>query len=228
MRPTDNDRAQLSTNAHALASVLERAFAGARAHAHYHASDDQARALACRLERAHTSALALAHDLASNRDADRHLSAALDRDLKYVPDFVFAQARIGGPYPWRVRSFSGEVLHAVGILQSLNRSPGKQERTLADAGTNTCRRTIRVLKLLRAFAWFCSKQNRENIQLITADLKKDTCQMRRQGRREAFIHCVLLWHVFANTMLPIAWDGTCRLIAAILPIGKFMSRIKGL
>ncbi len=113
-----------------------------------------------------------------------------------------------------------------GRIHSPNVSPAKSERT-PSLKANTSRRPIRVLKILRAFAWFCSKENRENIDLIIADLKKDTDAMRREKRREIFVQCVLLWHV-ANTVLPIMWDGFRRLLAAILPVGKIIGTIKGL
>lgn len=92
---------------------------------------------------------------------------------------------------------------------------------VADGGT------FRVLKLLGAFSWFCSAQNGEIIEAITADLKKDTSDMRRESRGKFFVQCVLLWHVVARTITPIMWDGVCRLLAEIMPVGKFISKIKG-
>jgi hypothetical protein len=98
--------------------------------------------------------------------------------------------------------------------------------TSGDIATQTHRRSIRVLKLLGAFAWFCSKQNREIIEAIIADLKKDAADMRREKRREFFVQCVLLWRVL-GTVLPIAWDGLYRFLAAISRVGKIIRKFKG-
>jgi|ERR1035438_1141188 hypothetical protein len=84
-----------------------------------------------------------------------------------------------------------------------------------------------VLKILSTFAWFCSKPNRDNIALITTNLKKDVRQMRDAGRSQHFITIVLLWHVVFGTIVPILWDSVIRLINAVLPIGKVISKIKG-
>lgn len=101
----------------------------------------------------------------------------------------------------------------------------EQKMTGTSIGKNTVWRPIRVLKVLGVFAWFCSKQNRENIKLISAALNNDAHQMRQEGRSRAFIQCVLLWHALAGTTLPIVWYGFRRLLAAILPIGKLITKI---
>jgi len=85
-------------------------------------------------------------------------------------------------------------------------------------------RPIRVLRLLEGFAWFCSKQNRYHIKLISAGLKRDADKMRREKRCEVFVQRVLLWHSI-GTMLPIMWHTIARLLAAILPIGKLIGKI---
>jgi hypothetical protein len=81
--------------------------------------------------------------------------------------------------------------------------------------------------LLASFAWFCGKDNREHIELVQADLMKDRRDMRRESRSPAFIFAVMLWKV-TGTVIPIVWDGILRFLAAILPIAKLISKIKGL
>jgi hypothetical protein len=83
------------------------------------------------------------------------------------------------------------------------------------------------LLFLRAFAWFCSKENREMIELIVGDLKKDVRQMTKEKRCPPFIFAVLLWKVVACTMLPILWDGFCRFLSAVVPFTRILAGIKG-
>jgi hypothetical protein len=72
-------------------------------------------------------------------------------------------------------------------------------------------RSSGVLGLLKAFAWFCGKENREQIECTLADLTKDRLQMEQKKRRKPFIFFVLLWNVF-GTIFAILWDGCLRLI----------------
>jgi hypothetical protein len=95
-------------------------------------------------------------------------------------------------------------------------------RTCVDKSTTG--RGIRVLRFLEHFGWFCSKQNRYHIKLISAGLKKDADKMQRQECSEVFIQQVLLWHTVA-TMLPIMWHAISRLLAGILPIRKLIGKI---
>jgi hypothetical protein len=83
----------------------------------------------------------------------------------------------------------------------------------------------RTLALLSDFAWLCSKPNREICQAIIADLKKDATAMRQEKCKEAFVQCVLLWHVL-STILPIVWDGVRRILAAICSVSKIINKIK--
>ena len=89
-------------------------------------------------------------------------------------------------------------------------------------------RFVPNMHLLRAFAWFCSKENRAIIELTLADLRKDVRQMRKEGRGVFFVGLVIFWHSVCGTMIPIIWDGTCRILSAVLPLGKLIKGIKGI
>ena len=92
------------------------------------------------------------------------------------------------------------------------------------ADESTARRPIRGRQLLDGFAWFCSKQNRDHIKVISAALKKDAVQMRKEECSEVFIQWVLLWHT-TGTMLPIMWHTIRGLVAAILTTAKLLGKI---
>ena len=130
-------------------------------------------------------------------------------------DLLEAKLRLGreGGAKWYFATLGKLMLAIVGGLFV---SPGKPRK-----------KTGRSLSLLGAFGWFCSKENRKHIELIRADLKKDARQMRQEGRGRFFVAVVLLWHTVFGTMLPIMWDGICRLLKAVLPVGKLISGIKG-
>jgi len=96
-----------------------------------------------------------------------------------------------------------------------------------DTQTATRRREHWVLKLLRGFAWFCGETRREEIELIIADLKRDVRQMKKERRSKAFMGKVLVWHgVWA--VVAMLWDGLMRILAAVVPVGKIISKWKGL
>jgi hypothetical protein len=84
------------------------------------------------------------------------------------------------------------------------------------------------LKILKAFAFLCDSEHRENIEFIIGNLQKDIRQMRDEKHSERFIAFVTGWHVFAKTIIPIAWDGVRRFLAGILPIGGIIRKIIGL
>jgi hypothetical protein len=115
------------------------------------------------------------------------------------------------------------------IVHHLDEADGgfRADRTFAHPVSNTFHKRSPVLKLLRLFSWFCSKENRRHIELVATDLKKDARQMREHGHDRFFIGTVLLWHAVFGTMLPILWDGGCRLLIAVLPITKVIAGIKG-
>jgi hypothetical protein len=101
----------------------------------------------------------------------------------------------------------------------------KVESPFTIAGPKAIERPTRVLKVLRTFAWFCSKQSRKHIELSFESLKKDAYQMRQEGRADFFITCVLLWHVLVGDILPIIWQSFRRFLAAILPFRRLVSKI---
>lgn len=101
------------------------------------------------------------------------------------------------------------------------------QRKSADPIVKSNQRKVPALKILRGFACLCGKENRENIECIIADLKKDATKMRKDKRQEWFIQSVLLWHVFPKTILPIIWDKARRILTAILAVEEIIKKIKG-
>ncbi len=81
------------------------------------------------------------------------------------------------------------------------------------------------LQILSGFGWFCGFENREHIQLVTADLRRDRREMKQKNYGNAFVYCVISWKV-VGTICPIMRDGTIRFFTALLPIGKLIARFK--
>lgn len=74
----------------------------------------------------------------------------------------------------------------------------------------------RILRLLEAFRWFCSRKAKDDIDLIVADLRRDIRSMRREGRSNRFIRFALLWRVIFGAILPTIWAA----LRGLLPIIK--------
>lgn len=92
----------------------------------------------------------------------------------------------------------------------------------------TKKEPLRALNLLKAFAWICGKENREHLEMIIVDLKKDILQMQSEKYSERFIKRVVRWHIFVGAILPIVWDGFRRFVGAVLPVGKIIRKLIGL
>lgn len=84
----------------------------------------------------------------------------------------------------------------------------------------------KIIKLLTGFRWFCGPENREHVDLITSDLKKDVRTMQKENRSGFFIRSVVLWKTI-GTILPICYDGCLRLLTKLIPLGKYIARFKG-
>lgn len=78
-----------------------------------------------------------------------------------------------------------------------------------------------AFRFLKALSYLYARQNREHIELIIADLKKDVRDMRIEQRSEWFIRMILLWHV-SGTMFAITSDGLRRLAGKALFFAKLI------
>ncbi len=207
----------------ALVTTLDQVLANARAHA------VRACANASDRDRHHAIAIAIDHDLACK------LALAIDiaraTDLSIADYLARAHARAIGldstakTYLRDVEKIINIIVTARNTFDAVGKAAeGKKRNAVAESSP----RPIRALNLLAWFSEWCSKPNRETVELATRDLKKDAAKLRRKNRSKTHIERVMLWHVVTGTMLPIAWNACLRFLAAILPIAKIIIRIKGM
>lgn len=111
---------------------------------------------------------------------------------------------------WRLRKVQA-LLSAAQTRSSMKESPNQNE----------------MIKWVRAFRWFCSQPNREQLECVVGDLKKDRREMLREARPVWFIRFVIFWKII-GTVVPIVWDGCLRFLNALLPLGRIIAKIKGL
>ena len=90
------------------------------------------------------------------------------------------------------------------------------------------RRRFLILAQLKAFSWFCSKENRKVILAIIADLKKDAREMKRQRYHKLFISAVILWRSVVGGVIPILWDSVLRFLINLVPIARIIQGLRGL
>jgi hypothetical protein len=81
------------------------------------------------------------------------------------------------------------------------------------------------MRMLSGFRWFCSKETREVLELVIADLKRDAKEMKRENRSEAFISLVLGWKS-QQSILSVLWAAILAMIERILPIGRIIKAVK--
>ena len=53
----------------------------------------------------------------------------------------------------------------------------------------------KLFRIVGAFGWFCSKQNREILKKSKFDMQRDILEMRKQKRSECFILFVIVWQL---------------------------------
>lgn len=95
------------------------------------------------------------------------------------------------------------------------------------AAVEPSKKPVGAIKLLETFAWFCGRLNRQIIECILGDLKKDVLTMRMEKRPEIFVQFVMMWHVCIKTIAPIVWDGLRRFLSAVFPVGTIIRKLIG-
>src|SRR5207249_2177846 len=79
------------------------------------------------------------------------------------------------------------------------------------AGNQPGRTAVRILS---AFKYFCGKENREIVEIVMADIRRDVRQLRNEKRGPLFIRTVVLCRI-GGTVLPIIWDLLIRILKSI-------------
>jgi hypothetical protein len=102
------------------------------------------------------------------------------------------------------------------VLDLIKKDEPSSGFSVEDASTNETPRVVDVprvsksreplaIKILETYKWFVSREEREIIDLVRADLILDFGGMRKEARSSFFIHAVLLWRVLFGVILPVLW-----------------------
>lgn len=83
------------------------------------------------------------------------------------------------------------------------------------------------MRVLRHFRWLVTKQRREELETLMADLRRDRRAMRKENIPLKTVNWITFWQVLSS-IVPIVWDGFLRFLAAILPMAKIVKGVKGL
>ncbi|HVZ63212.1 MAG TPA: hypothetical protein VG936_01395 [Lacunisphaera sp.] len=114
----------------------------------------------------------------------------------------------------------GALLLMVGvIIQTLGgiweQSVGAASSVGEGKGTERKPRAIRTLRLLY---WFCGRENRETVEVISSDLMTDLAEMRAEKYNEYFVQLVLWWRVLAGAAWPIISDSLIRFFWKVIKL----------
>lgn len=133
-----------------------------------------------------------------------------------------------GGFQWMTFTFLSFGIYGASV-QARNAAQAYFLRSFPGATSSKTPRAHRHRSLapLRWFYWFCSKENREHIELVKCDLAKDARGMRREGYGRFYVSLVLIWHSVVSTILPICVDAVRRGLAALIPIGRLYGYFKG-
>jgi hypothetical protein len=83
-----------------------------------------------------------------------------------------------------------------------------------------------VLKGLFYFAWFFGEENRDNLQMIISDLKRDRKAMISSGFKPWLIRCILFWSSM-RSIIPIVWHETMAVLGELAGAADLIRRIIG-
>jgi len=116
--------------------------------------------------------------------------------------------------PAIISSITNRVRGAAGGRSDEDRNRGSESES-----------RVQARLLIEHFALFCSRETRERLELIAADLRRDAKIMKAQGYGPKQVRIVTLWQE-ARSLLPVLVDGIYRALLGLLPFVRLLRKLR--